>query len=168
MTPLISLQLQFPNQAKSKNFSFNHQRYWSLRMFRNYTDQIKRYRVTPSLSRLNIQSSAVSIEIFTIFDILSNSFTAIVVHRVLCLKLWSGSENILRLYCFVILPDSPFCVHNFIDLILFSHLFTLLVFHAFLVLFYLRNSRIDVFVSDNHHFLASHSDSSSLLKRYFQ
>ena len=31
--------LQFPNQTRSKNFSFKHQRYCFLRMFRNYTDQ---------------------------------------------------------------------------------------------------------------------------------
>ena len=31
--------LQFPNQTRSKNFSFKHQGYCFLRMFRNYTDQ---------------------------------------------------------------------------------------------------------------------------------
>ena len=43
MSPL----LQFPNQARSRIFSFKHQRYWFLRMFRNYTDQKfhKFYRV---------------------------------------------------------------------------------------------------------------------------
>ena len=60
------------------------------------------YHITPSLSRLNIESSTVFVEIFTIFDILSNSFTVIVVHKVLCLKLQT-----LRLYCLDILPEYP-------------------------------------------------------------
>ena len=32
-------QLQFLNQTRSKNFSFKHQGYCFLQMFRNYTDQ---------------------------------------------------------------------------------------------------------------------------------
>ena len=32
-------QLQFPNQTRSKNFSFKHHGYCFLQMFRNYTDQ---------------------------------------------------------------------------------------------------------------------------------
>ena len=61
----------------------------------------------------------------------------------------------------------PFCVRNFIDLILSSPILTLLVFHSFLILFYPRHSRIDVLVSDTHHFLASHSVSSSLAWKVF-
>ena len=40
-----------------------------------------------------------SIEVFTTFDILSHSFSIIVVHKVLCLKVWT-----LHLYCLDILP----------------------------------------------------------------
>ena len=61
----------------------------------------------------------------------------------------------------------PFCLCDFIDLILFSPILTLLVCHSFRILFYLRNSRTDVFVSDTHHFLASHSVSSSLPWKVF-
>ena len=50
----------------------------------------------------------------------------------------------------------------FSDLILSSHILTLLVYYSFLTLFYLKNSRIDDFVSDTHDFLASHSVSSYL------
>ena len=53
------------------------------------------------------------------------------------------------------------------DLILSSPILTLLVCHSFLILLYLRNSRIDVFVSDTHHFLASHSVSISLALKIF-
>ena len=59
------------------------------------------------------------------------------------------------------LPSPSFCVRDFIHLILSSIILNLLVCHSFLILFYLSNSRIDVFVSDTHHFLASHSVSSS-------
>ena len=62
---------------------------------------------------------------------------------------------------------TPFYLRDFIDLILFSPILTLLVCHSFLILFYLRNSRTDVFVSDTHHFLASHSVSSSLPWKVF-
>ena len=64
-------------------------------------------------------------------------------------------------------PYTPFCVCDFIDLILSSPILTLLVCHSFLILFYLRNSRIDVFVSDTHHFLACQSVSSSLPRKIF-
>ena len=60
----------------------------------------ERYHITRSLSRLNIWSSVVSVELFTMFDILSNSFTLIVVYKGLCLKLWT-----LRLYYLDILPE---------------------------------------------------------------
>ena len=62
---------------------------------------------------------------------------------------------------------TPFCVCDFIDLILSSPILTLFVCHSFLILLYLRNSRIDDFVSDIHHFLASHSVSSSLPRKAF-
>ena len=66
------------------------------------------------------------------------------------------------------LEKPPFCVRDFIDLILSSPILTLLVCHKFLILFFLRNSRIDVFVSDSHHFLASHSVNSSLPRKGFR
>ena len=40
---------------------------------------------------------------------------------------------------------TPFFVRDFIDLVLSSPILTLLVCHSFLILFYLRNSRITVF-----------------------
>ena len=58
--------------------------------------------------------------------------------------------------------NPPFCLCDFIDLILSSPILTLFVCHSFLILFYFRNSRIDFFVSNTHYFLASHSVSSSL------
>ena len=54
---------------------------------------------------------------------------------------------------------NPFCVRDLIDLTLSSTILTWLVCH--------RNSRTDVFVSDTHHFLASHSVSSSLPRKAF-
>ena len=57
--------------------------------------------------------------------------------------------------------------YDFIDLILSFTVLTFLVCHSFLTLFYLRNSRADVFVSDTHYFLTSHSASSSLPRRSF-
>ena len=62
--------------------------------------RFERYHITPSLSRLSIWFSVLSVEIFTMFDILSNSFTLIVVYKGLCLKLWT-----LRLYYLDILPE---------------------------------------------------------------
>ena len=62
---------------------------------------------------------------------------------------------------------TPSCVCDFIDLILSSPILTLIVYHSFLILFYVRNSRIDVFVSDTHQFLASHWVSSSLPRKAF-
>ena len=59
---------------------------------------------------------------------------------------------------------TPFCVRDFIDLILSSPILTLLVCHNFLILFYLKNF---FFVSDTHHFLASHSVNSSLPRKIF-
>ena len=41
------------------------------------------------------------------------------------------------------------------------------LFACFLILFYFKNSRIDVFVSHTHYFLASHSVSSSLPRKTF-
>ena len=63
--------------------------------------------------------------------------------------------------------NPSFCVCDFVDLILPFPILTLLVCHSFLILFYLRNSRIDVFVSDTHYFLASHSVFSSLPRKAF-
>ena len=63
--------------------------------------------------------------------------------------------------------NPPFYISDFIDFILSSPILTLLVCHSFLILFYLRNSRIHVFVSDTHHVLASHSVSSSLPRKVF-
>ena len=40
----------------------------------------------------------------------------------------------------------PFCVRDFIDLVLSSPSLTLLVCHSVLLLLYLRNSKIDIFV----------------------
>ena len=57
---------------------------------------------------------------------------------------------------------NPFCVRDFIDLVLSSPSLTLLVCHSVLLLLYLRNSKIDIFVSRTHHFLAPHSVSTSL------
>ena len=65
------------------------------------------------------------------------------------------------------LQELPFCVCNFIDLILSSPILTLLVCHSFLIVFYCRNSRIDVFISGTHLSLASHSVSSSLPRKVF-
>ena len=48
-----------------------------------------------------------SIEIFTIFDILSNSFNIIVIHKVLHLKLWT-----LHLYCLGFLPKQNACYYS--------------------------------------------------------
>ena len=62
---------------------------------------------------------------------------------------------------------TPFCLCDFIDLILSSPIFTLLVCHSFLILFYLRNSRIDVFVSNTCYFLSSYSVSSTLPRKAF-
>ena len=59
---------------------------------------------------------------------------------------------------------TPFCVRDFIDLILSSPILTLLVCHNFLILFYLKNF---FFVSYTHHFLASHSVNSSLPRKIF-
>ena len=60
----------------------------------------------------------------------------------------------------------PFCVRDFIDLILSSPILTRLVCHSFLILFYLKNFFF-FFVSDTHHFLASHSVNSSLPGKIF-
>ena len=62
---------------------------------------------------------------------------------------------------------TPFCVCDFIDLIVYSPILTLLDCNSFLMLFCLRNSRSDVFVSDTHHFLVAHSVSSSLPQKIF-
>ena len=62
---------------------------------------------------------------------------------------------------------TPFCVCDFIDLILPSPILTLLVCYSFLILFYFRKWRIDVFVSDTHQLLVSHSVSSSLPRKAF-
>ena len=51
---------------------------------------------------------------------------------------------------------TPFCVRDVIDLILSSPISTLLVCHSLLILFHHINSRIDVFVSETHHSLASY------------
>ena len=59
----------------------------------------------------------------------------------------------------------PFCACDFIDLILSLPISTLLVSHTVLILFYLINSRINVFVSDRHLFVASHSVFSSLPRK---
>ena len=68
----------------------------------------------------------------------------------------------------LIITSNPlFCLCDFIDLMLSSPILILLVYHSFLILFYLRNLRIDVFVSDTHYFLASHSVSSSLPQKTF-
>ena len=63
--------------------------------------------------------------------------------------------------------NPPFSVRDFIDLILSSPILTFLICQSFFILFYLRNSRIHVFVSDTHHFLGSHSFSSSLPRKAF-
>ena len=68
-----------------------------------------------------------------------------------------------RIYSNAPPPSSHFiCLRDFIDLIPSTPISTLLVCHSFLILLYPRNSRIDVFVSDTYHFLASYSVSSSL------
>ena len=51
------------------------------------------------------------------------------------------------------LSVTPFCIYDFINLILSSPILTLFLCHSFLILFYLRNSRTDVFVSDTHYLL---------------
>ena len=61
---------------------------------------------------------------------------------------------------------NSFGVCDFIDLILSFPILTLLVCHSFFI-DYLRNSRIGVFISDTHYFLASHSASSSLPRQSF-
>ena len=58
---------------------------------------------------------------------------------------------------------TSFCVCDFIDLVLSSSFFTLFVCHSFLILFYLRNSRSDFFVTD--YFPASHSVSITLPRK---
>ena len=63
--------------------------------------------------------------------------------------------------------SNPLCICDFIDLILSSPILTLFVCHGFPIMFDLRNSRIDVFVSDTHYFLPSHSVSSSLPQKAF-
>ena len=60
-----------------------------------------------------------------------------------------------------------FCVRDFINLILSSSTLTLHVCNSFLLLFYLISSKIDPFVSDTDHFLASHSASSGLPRNAF-
>ena len=62
---------------------------------------------------------------------------------------------------------TPLCVRDFINLIPFPLILTLLICHSFFVLFYLRTSRIDVFVLDTHHLLASHLVFSSLHRKTF-
>ena len=71
----------------------------------------------------------------------------------------SSPSPCMHIYSFKV---TPFYVRDFINLILSSPILTLLVCHSFLILFYLINSKIDVFVSNTHHFLASHSVNSSL------
>ena len=57
---------------------------------------------------------------------------------------------------------TPFCLCDFIDLILSSTILTLLICHSFLTLFYLRICRIDGLFSDTQYFLASELVYSSL------
>ena len=57
---------------------------------------------------------------------------------------------------------TPFCLCDFIDLILSSTILTLLICHSFLTLFYLRICRIDGLFSDTQYFLASGLVYSSL------
>ena len=71
----------------------------------------------------------------------------------------SSPSPCMHIYSFRV---TPFYVRDFINLILSSPILTLLVCQSFLILFYLINSKIDVFVSNTHHFLASHSVNSSL------
>ena len=49
---------------------------------------------------------------------------------------------------FSTINSNLFFLRDFIDLILYSPILTFLVCHSFLILFYLRNSRIGVFASD--------------------
>ena len=71
------------------------------------------------------------------------------------------------LYAYGRIQSNPLFAYilDFIDLILSTPLLISLVCHNFLILFYLRNSRVDVFFSDTHHFLASYSVSSSLSQK---
>ena len=74
------------------------------------------------------------------------------------------------LYTYVhICSNPPFSYKiSSISLIPSSPSLALFFCHSFLILFYHRNSRIDVFVSDTQYFLASHSFSGSLLGRPFR
>ena len=71
------------------------------------------------------------------------------------------------MYAFIVTGPPPCCKHDFIDLILSSPILNVLVFHSLVKLFYLRKWRIDLFVSNTHHFLVSHSVSSSLPRKTF-
>lgn len=74
----------------------------------------------------------------------------------------------LPLVCIFTHLDKPsICVSDFIDLVLSSPPFDFLRLRLFPILFCLRNTTVDVFVSDTDHFLASHSVYSSLPQKAF-